>query len=214
MRIAIGSDHIGLDLKGTIIAALETDGHVLLDLGAFSLEPVDYPDCARIVGQAVLGGFVDCGMLVCHTAVGAAIAANKMRGIRGAPCLDPATARESRERQDANVLCLSAAGLRDHAAIDIARAWVSARFSGDDASARQVAKLAQLEAGLGPAKDAARPVPRAGATDLTPSDAEPKPAVAAAADGEPKPAVVAPSPALASTAPAIAADVANPERRL
>ena len=83
MRIAIGSDHHGLDRKGTLIAALEASGHMVLDLGASSTEPVDYPDCARKVGQAVLRDFVEAGVLVCGSGVGAAIAANKIRGDPG-----------------------------------------------------------------------------------------------------------------------------------
>ena len=116
MRIAIGSDHHGLDRKGTIIAALEASGHMVLDLGASSTEPVDYPDCARKVGQAVLRDFVEAGVLVCGSGVGAAIAANKIRGIRAAPCADAAAALESRQQIDANVLCLSANALDDGAA--------------------------------------------------------------------------------------------------
>ena len=80
MRIALGCDHAGFALKGPITAALEADGHDILDLGTFSTDPVDYPDFARAVGQAVLRGFVDAGVLVCGSGVGASIAANKIRG--------------------------------------------------------------------------------------------------------------------------------------
>ena len=147
MRIAIGSDHHGLDRKGTLIAALEASGHMVLDLGAFSAEPVDYPDYARVVGQAVLRDFVEAGVLVCGSGVGAAIAANKVRGVRAAPCADTAAALESRQQLDANVLCLSASALDDGAAVEVTLAWIGAGFSGDEAHVRQVAKLAQLEAG-------------------------------------------------------------------
>ncbi len=157
MRIAIGSDHVGLTRKGALISALEDGGHVVLDLGAFSQEPVDYPDYARVVGQAVLRGFVEAGLLVCGSETGAAMAANKVRGVRAAPCRDAATARESREQLNANVLCLSARALDDGDAVRVALAWVNAGFSGDETHARQVAKLAQLDAG-GPAeRDGARP---------------------------------------------------------
>ena len=147
MRIAIGSDHHGLDRKGALIAALEASGHMVLDLGAFSTEPVDYPDYARKVGQAVLRDFVEAGVLVCGSGVGAAMAANKIRGVRAAPCADAAAALESRQQLDANVLCLSAHALDDGAAIEVTLTWIGAKFSGDEAHARQVAKLAQLEAG-------------------------------------------------------------------
>ena len=93
------------------MAALEADGHDVLDLGTFSTDPVDYPDYARAVGQAVLRGFVDAGVLLCGSGVGASIAANKIRGIRAALCHDADAARRSREEDDANVLCLAARGL-------------------------------------------------------------------------------------------------------
>jgi len=157
MRIAIGSDHHGLDLKGALIAALEASGHMVLDVGASSTEPVDYPDYARKVGQAVLRDFVEAGVLVCGSGVGAAMAANKIRGVRAAPCADAAAALESRQQLDANVLCLSAPALDDGAAIEVTLAWIGAKFSGDEAHARQIAKLAQLEAG--PVQERAAPRP-------------------------------------------------------
>src|SRR5262244_4418360 len=172
MRIAIGSDHLGLDLKGALITALEADGHVMLDLGAFSAEPVDYPDYARVVGQAVFRGFVDGGVLVCGSAVAAAIAANKIRGVRAVPSTDAASARESREGQDTNVLCLSSHALGLGQALDVTQAWIGAKFGGDEASVRQIAKLAQLEAGLAPGdKEAARPA--ASAPSPRPAPARP-----------------------------------------
>ena len=130
MRIAIGSDHHGLDRKGTLIAALEASGHMVLDLGAFSTDPVDYPDYARVVGQAVLRQFVEAGVLVCGSGVGAAVAANKIRGVRAAPCADAAAALESRQQLDANVLCLSAHALDDGTAIEVTLTWIGAKFSG------------------------------------------------------------------------------------
>ena len=154
MRIAIGSDHHGLDLKGTLIAALEASGHMVLDLGASSPEPVDYSDYARKVGQAVLRDFVEAGVLVCGSGVGAAMAANKIRGVRAAPCADAAAALESRQQLDANVLCLSAPALDDGAAIEVTLAWIGAKFSGDEAHVRQVA---ELEAG--PVQERAAPSP-------------------------------------------------------
>src|SRR6266498_5028132 len=111
MRIAIGCDDIGFPLKGPLISALESEGHVVLDLGSFSTEPVDYPDYARVVGQAVLRGFAEAGVLICGSGVGASIAANKLRSVRAAFCPDVATARQSREQDNANVLCLSVQAL-------------------------------------------------------------------------------------------------------
>ncbi len=148
MRIAIGCDDVGFPLKGPLTAALESEGHDVLDLGTFSTEPVDYPDYARAVGQAVLRGFVDVSLLLCGSGIGGAIATNKMKGIRAALCYDAAQARQSREEENANVLCLSAATLDATAAIDVTKAWIGARFANADPYARRVAKIGQLEAGL------------------------------------------------------------------
>src|SRR6266446_3727082 len=184
MRIAIGCDDIGFPMKTSLIAALESDGHVVLDLGSFSTDPVDYPDYARVVGQAVLRGFAEAGVLMCVSGVGASIAANKLRSVRAAFCPDVATARQSREQDDANVLCLSAHALDAGTAVEIAKAWTDARFSGVEPHARRVGKIAQLEEGLpGPETKRASPPARA---------ARPEPAPAA-------PAAQAPSP---STPPA------------
>ena len=153
MRIAIGCDDVGFPLKEPITAALESEGHDVLDLGTFSTESVDYPDYARAVGQAVLRGFVDVSVLLCSSGIGGAMAANKIRGIRAALCYDAVQAKQSREEENANVLCLSAAGLDTKAAIEVTKAWLAARFSGKEPYVRRVAKIGQLEAGLlGPEK--------------------------------------------------------------
>lgn len=135
------------------MAALEAEGHGVLDLGAFSAAAADYPDYARVVGQAVARGFVDGGLLVCGSGAGAAMAANKLRGIRAAVCGDAEAARRSREEQDANVLCLTAQALDAHAAIEVVRAWVGARFRAEEPHVRRLAKISELEAGGGPPPD-------------------------------------------------------------
>ncbi|MGH7415919.1 MAG: RpiB/LacA/LacB family sugar-phosphate isomerase [Candidatus Rokuibacteriota bacterium] len=148
MRIAIGCDDTGFPLKESLVAALEAEGHDVLDLGTFSTDPVDYPDYARAVGQAVLRGFVDASLLLCESGAGGVIAANKMRGIRAALCHDPESARQSREEVDANVLCLAASGLEAKAAVEIAQAFIGTEFQAGDPRSRQVTKIGQLEAGL------------------------------------------------------------------
>ncbi|MGH7384079.1 MAG: RpiB/LacA/LacB family sugar-phosphate isomerase, partial [Candidatus Rokuibacteriota bacterium] len=148
MRIAIGCDDTGFPLKESLVAALEAEGHDVLDLGTFSTDPVDYPDYARAVGQAVLRGFVDASLLLCASGAGGVIAANKMRGIRAALCHDPEAARQSREEVDTNVLCLAASGLDAKTAIEIAQAFIGTEFQAGDPGARQVTKIGQLEAGL------------------------------------------------------------------
>src|SRR5574342_1014657 len=141
MRIAIGCDDTGFPLKEQVARALEESGHVVLDLGSFSTDPVDYPDSARAVGQALLRGFADAGVLLCGSGVGASIAANKLRKVRAAFCPDAATARLSREQDDANVLCLAARACDPGLLVEIAKAWVSARFSGAAPHARRVEKI-------------------------------------------------------------------------
>ena len=179
MRIAIGCDHAGFALKGPIMAALESDGHDMLDLGTFSTDPVDYPDFARSVGQAVLRGFVEAGVLVCGSGVGAAIAANKLRGIRAALCHDLFTARQSREDDDANVLCLGARILEEPMAVQVARAWVAAKFSGEERHARRIAKIAQLEAAAATVPTSA-PAVRPAPAPATPAPAAPGPRIPSA----------------------------------
>ncbi len=198
MRIAIGCDDTGFPLKEPLVAALEADGHDVLDLGTFSTDPVDYPDYARAVGQAVLRGFVDASLLLCASGTGGVIAANKMRGIRAAMSHDADAARRSREEVDANVLCLAAAGLEVKAAIEIAQAFIGTQFQPGDPQSRQVAKIGQLEAGLlGADKAPLKPGEEKGtARSATP---RPAPPVKAAAPVEAPPPPPPPRP----TAPAV-----------
>src|SRR5215471_19250310 len=154
MRIAIGCDDTGFSLKEHVSAALETSGHDLLDLGTFSTDPVDHPDYARAVGQAVLRRFVDVGVFICGSGVGASIAANKIRGIRASLCHDPDSARLAREEDDANVLCLGARDVAPDRAVAITMAWLDASFSGGERLARKISKIALLESG---ARTAERP---------------------------------------------------------
>jgi len=184
MRIAIGCDDTGFPLKEHVTSALEAAGHDLLDLGTFSKDPVDYPDYARAVGQAVLRGFVDAGILMCGSGASASIAANKLRGIRAALCHDPQAARLSREEDDANVLCLGAREVEPARAVEITIAWVSASFKGDERFVRKVSKVALLEAGSGVAEKA----PTRPAASLR-QDATAAPAAARGALAEPPDAI-------------------------
>ncbi|MDP2729027.1 MAG: ribose 5-phosphate isomerase B [Dehalococcoidales bacterium] len=108
MRIAIGCDHRGLNLKKTIIKLITQAGHSYKDFGAFSTEPVDYPDIARAISEAVTRGEFDRGILICGTGIGMCITANKVKGIRAALCYSTLSASWARQHNDANVLCLSA----------------------------------------------------------------------------------------------------------
>lgn len=146
MRIAIASDHAGFPHKGPVAQALAADGHDILDLGTDSEEPVDYPDYARRLGDAVRDGAADAGVLLCGSGAGASIAANKLRGIRAALAHDLYTARQAREDDDANVLCLGARVIDVPTAITLARAFLGAKFSGLPRHVRRVRKIAALEA--------------------------------------------------------------------
>ena len=204
MRIAIGCDDTGLALKESLVAALEADGHDVLDLGTFSTDPVDYPDYARAVGQAVLRGFVDASLLLCASGIGGVIAANKLRGIRAAMCHDVHSARRSREEVDANVLCLAGVGLEPKTAIEIAQAFIGTQFQAGDPQSRQVAKIGQLEAGLlGADKAPLQPTEeKAGRSKVTPP--RPAPAKPAAPPRETPVEAAPPAPAPARpTAPAV-----------
>lgn len=211
MRIAIGCDDTGFPLKEPLVAALEAEGHDVLDLGTFSTEPVDYPDYARAVGQAVLRGFVDASLLLCGSGAGAVIAANKMRGIRAALCHDAAAARTSREEADANVLCLAAVDLDAKDAIEIAQTFIATQYEPSEQQARQVTKIGQLEAGLlgadkaplkpgaGDAKAARSAAPKAAAKPAPRREA----AAAARAEAPAPPERPAPAPAVVNPPPVL-----------
>jgi ribose 5-phosphate isomerase B len=146
MKIAIGSDHRGFDAKRRIIALLKQLGHEVSDVGPESSDSVDYPDFAFQVAQAVGEGRVDRGILICGTGIGMCIAANKVRGVRAAPCHDSITAEMSRRHNNANVLCLSADLLGDELIDRTVRIWLETEFEGGR-HARRVDKIARFEAG-------------------------------------------------------------------
>jgi RpiB/LacA/LacB family sugar-phosphate isomerase len=145
MRVAIACDHRGFPYKADVIKALERDGHTVLDFGTSSTDPVDYPDYARLVGTAVRDGRADVGVLICGSGAGVSIAANKIRGVRAALCHDLMTARQARQDDDANVLCMGSRVVSLEQAIELTRTFVGARFSGVDRHARRVAKVMAME---------------------------------------------------------------------
>jgi RpiB/LacA/LacB family sugar-phosphate isomerase len=160
MRIAVACDHAGFPHKAGVVRALEEAGHRVVDFGTHSTEPVDYPDYARVVGHAVRGGAAELGVLICGSGAGVAIAANKIRGVRAALCHDAYTARQSREDDDANVICLGARVLSLEQAIEFTRIFVGARFSGAERHTRRLAKILALEreeAGAADVEPAAAP---------------------------------------------------------
>jgi len=146
MRIAVGADHAGHPLNERVIEELRHAGHEITDFGTHdSSIPDDYPDYAKKVGEAVQSGAAEIGILVCGSGVGAAVAANKLRGIRAALCGDTYSAHQSREHDDCNVLCLGARVVGPELALDIVRLFVAARFTGEERHVRRVAKIAAME---------------------------------------------------------------------
>lgn len=146
MRIAVAADHRGFPYKAPMDDALVRDGHEVIDLGTQSADAVDYPDYARAVGLAVREGRADLGVLICGSGAGVSIAANKMRGVRAALCHDLFTARQSREDDDANVLCLGSGVVDLASAIALVRTFAGARFSGAERHRRRLAKVLAIEA--------------------------------------------------------------------
>ena len=146
MKIAIGSDHRGFEVKQRIITALQQLGHEVLDVGPSRRESVDYPDFAFQVATAVGEGRVDRGILICGTGIGMCIAANKVHGVRAAPCHDSITAEMSRRHNDANILCVSADLLGDELIDRMLRIWLETEFEGGR-HARRVEKIMKYEAG-------------------------------------------------------------------
>ena len=145
MRIAVGADHAGRELKDHLARQLEEEGHEVVDLGTDSSASVDYPDYARKVAAEVAAGGAERGVLVCGTGVGVAIAANKVRGVRAANCNDLYTAQMSRAHNDANVLTLGARVVGSGVAEEIVRVFLGTPFEAGR-HARRVDKIKALEA--------------------------------------------------------------------
>jgi len=130
VRIAIGADHRGLELKQFIIELLTRMGHSYQDFGAHTADSVDYPDIAQKVAERVASGDFDLGILICDTGIGMCIAANKVRGIRAALCHDAFGARRARQHNDANILCLGTGGRQDTVR-EIVETFLSTQFEGE-----------------------------------------------------------------------------------
>src|SRR6267143_7045745 len=129
MKIVIGSDHAGFELKQQLIPEIKELGHEVLDAGTDSTAAVDYPDFAAKVGHAVLDGRAERGVLICGSGVGAAVAVNKMHGIRGGICHDTYSAHQGVEHDDMNVLVLGARIIGVEIARELVKAYLGATFS-------------------------------------------------------------------------------------
>lgn len=145
MRVAVGADHAGYELKQRLVAWLRTQGHDVEDLGTDSTAPVDYPDYAEAVSRAVLEARADRGLVVCGSGVGAAIAANKLPGIRAGLCHDTYSAAQGVLHDDVNVLVLGARVVGPALAESLVAAFLGARFTEAERHVRRLAKVRALE---------------------------------------------------------------------
>ena len=146
MKLAVGGDHAGFPLKGPVIELLKSWGHVVEDFGTHSEEPVDFPDVAHRVCEAVRDGRAERAILVCGTGVGAAIAGNKHPGIRAAVCHDTYSAHQGVEHDDMNVLTLGARVIGPEPAYECTLAFLGARFSGEPRHRRRLDQVLAMEA--------------------------------------------------------------------
>jgi RpiB/LacA/LacB family sugar-phosphate isomerase len=146
MRIALGSDHAGFEMKGVLAKLLGELGHQVVDVGTYSTEPVDYPDFAEAVGKAVLEGRAERGVLICGSGVGASVAANKMRGIRAGLCHDTYSAHQGVEHDDMNILVLGSRVIGFALAQEIVTKYIGAKFSNEERHVRRLGKVKAMEA--------------------------------------------------------------------
>jgi len=145
MRIVLGADHAGFELKQNLLAFVGELGHQTLDVGTNSTAPVDYPDYAEAVGMAIRNRQADRAILICGSGVGASVAANKMPGIRAAVCHDTYSAHQGVEHDDMNVLVLGSRVIGSELARELVRAFLAAAFSGEERHVRRLAKVRKLE---------------------------------------------------------------------
>ncbi len=145
MRIAVAADHAGFPLKQRVLDLARSLGHDAIDLGTDSTAPVDYPDFAQKLGEAIQRGDADRGVLICGSGVGAAVAACKLKGIRAAVCHDTYSAHQGVEHDDMNVLALGARIIGPELVPELVTAYLGARFTGEERHVRRLAKIAALE---------------------------------------------------------------------
>jgi RpiB/LacA/LacB family sugar-phosphate isomerase len=146
MKLVVGSDHAGFELKQWLAAELRRWGQDVTDIGTDSTEPVDYPDYAEAVGRAVQQKLAERGLLICGSGVGAVVAANKLTGIRAGLCHDTYSAHQGVEHDDMNVLVLGARVIGYELARELVLAFVNAQFDGAERHRRRLDKIAILEA--------------------------------------------------------------------
>jgi RpiB/LacA/LacB family sugar-phosphate isomerase len=145
MKIVIGSDHAGFQLKAAIGDLLRSLNQEVLDVGAFNENPSDYPDFAEAVGRAIRDRKAERGVLICGSGVGASVAANKLVGIRAAVCHDSYSAHQGVEHDDMNVLVLGSRIIGVKLAEDLVKTYLTAKFTNEDRHVRRLAKIKALE---------------------------------------------------------------------
>lgn len=145
MRLTIGSDHAGFELKRALAEFLRGQGHEVIDVGTNSTAPVDYPDFAEAVGVSVLRGESERGILICGSGVGAAVAANKIPGIRAGQCHDTYSAHQGVEHDDVNVLVLGSRVIGVELAKELCVAFLRAKFTAEERHQRRLAKTLSIE---------------------------------------------------------------------
>ena len=150
MKLAVGADHAGLDMKSQIIPWLQQAGHEVVDVGAHTLDPADdFPDFAAAVGRTLCRGGAERGVMICGSGVGATIASNKVSGVRAALCHDTYTARQGVEHNDMNVLCLGGRVIGIETAKEVISSFVGASFTGEERFLRRIDKVGRIEQGEG-----------------------------------------------------------------
>jgi RpiB/LacA/LacB family sugar-phosphate isomerase len=146
MKVVLGADHAGYELKQSLLAYLTKIGHDVIDLGTDTSEvPSDYPEFARRVGEAVANGQAERGILICGSGVGASIAANKMPGIYAGLCHDTYSAHQGVEHDNMNVICVGSRVIGVELAREIARAFLNAKFSGEERHVRRFGQVQNIE---------------------------------------------------------------------
>ncbi|RSL33647.1 ribose 5-phosphate isomerase B [Salibacterium salarium] len=145
MRLAIGSDHAGFPLKATILDFLRKEGHEVEDFGSFDEKPVDFPDITREVGNSILSGDTQRGIMICGTGVGACIAANKIPGIRASLNHDVYSAHQCVEHDNVNVMAIGAQIVGPVLALELIETFLKAEFNDAEEFVRRVEKISQLE---------------------------------------------------------------------
>jgi ribose 5-phosphate isomerase B len=145
VKVAVACDHAGFPLKDTVLDTIRKAGHEVLDLGTDSTASVDYPDFAEKLGRAIQRGEADRGVVICGSGVGAAVAVNKMLGLRAGLCHDTYSAHQCVEHDDVNVLALGGRIIGPEVAVEVVRAFLAAKFSREERHVRRLNKVLAIE---------------------------------------------------------------------